>query len=49
MADETPSHIICECEALGHLKHYHFQEFLLTSSPEWKVQQIMQFLRHPFL
>jgi ribonuclease HI len=49
MANEKPSHIICECEALGHLRHYHFQEFLLTIPPEWKVQQLMQFLRHSLI
>ena len=49
MADETPSHIICDCEALGHLRHYHFLEFLLKSPPEWKVQHLMQFLSHPII
>jgi hypothetical protein len=49
MADKTPSHIICDCETLGHLRHYHFLEFLLKSPPEWKVQHLMQFLSHPII
>ena len=49
MADETPSHIICDCEALGHLRHYHFLEFLLNIPPEWKVPHLIQFLRHPLI
>jgi hypothetical protein len=46
MADETPLHIIRDCEALGHLRHYHFLEFLQNTPPEWKVQHLIQFLNH---
>jgi hypothetical protein len=47
MADETPFHKICNCEAIDLLRYHHFLEFFLETKAEWKVQHLTQSLNHP--
>jgi ribonuclease HI len=47
MEDETSSHIICQCEALYLVRHYHFQEFLLPLSPITYMKQLTSYLDDP--
>ena len=44
---ETSSHIICECEALGLIRHFHFQELLLPLAPIPKIKQLTSYLNDP--
>ena len=44
---ETSSHIICQCEALCLVRHYHFQEFLLPLSPITYIKQLTSYLDDP--
>ena len=41
---ETSSHIICECEALGLIRHFHFQEFILPLAPIPSIRQLTSYL-----
>jgi hypothetical protein len=47
MEQETPSHIICQCEALCLVRHFHFQEFFLPLSPIPYIRQLTSFLNDP--
>ena len=48
MAEETPYHIICECEAVARIRYHHFQElFLQGKNPEWTVKKLLSFLSNP--
>ena len=44
---ETSSHIICQCEALCLIRHYHFQEFLLPLAPIPYIRQLTSYLDDP--
>jgi ribonuclease HI len=44
---ETSSHIICQCEALGRIRFFHFQEFLLPLAPIPLIRQLTSFLTDP--
>jgi ribonuclease HI len=45
--EETSSHIICECEALGFIRYFHFQEFSLPLAPIPIIKQLTSFLQDP--
>jgi ribonuclease HI len=47
MEQETSSHIICQCEALCLIRHFHFQEFFLPLSPLPYIKQLTSFLNDP--
>ena len=47
LEQETSSHIICECEALGHIRYFHFQEFLLPLAPIPITRQLTSYLNDP--
>ena len=44
---ETSSHIICECEALSHIRYFHFQERFLPLAPIPIIRQLTSFLKDP--
>ena len=44
---ETSSHIICDCEALGFIRYFHFQEFLLPLAPIPIIKQLISYLNDP--
>ena len=44
---ETSSHIICECEALWLVRHFHFQETILPLAPIPIIKQLTSYLDDP--
>ena len=44
---ETSSHLICECEALGLIRHFHFQEYILPLAPIPTTWKLTNYLKDP--
>ena len=44
--EETPHHLITECEALCHWRAETFGSYILDEYPEWDMHTLLKFLRH---
>jgi ribonuclease HI len=47
LEEETSSHVIMQCEALGQLRLKVFGKHLLTELDNWKVKNLLKFLDYP--
>ena len=47
LEEETSSHVIMNCEALGQLRAKVFGKHLLTELDTWKVKDLLKFLNYP--
>ena len=47
LEEETSSHVIMDCEALGQLRAKVFGKHLLTELDTWKVKDLLKFLDYP--
>ena len=44
LAQKSCFHIICQCNTLSHVRHFHFQEFLLPLLPNPYIKQLTSYL-----